>query len=43
VEAPVYRNVNQFLVDNDERATHLIFRKLHNTARVGLARTLLGP
>jgi NADH:quinone reductase (non-electrogenic) len=25
----------QFLVDNDERGTNLIFRKLHNTARVG--------
>jgi NAD(P)H-dependent flavin oxidoreductase YrpB (nitropropane dioxygenase family) len=34
-EAPIHDNVKQFLVGNDERATNLIFRKLHNTARVG--------
>ena len=34
-EAPIHDNVKQFLVQNDERATRLIFRKLHNTARVG--------
>jgi NADH:quinone reductase (non-electrogenic) len=27
-------NVKQAYVDNDERATNLIFRSLHNTARV---------
>ncbi|MDX2275929.1 MAG: nitronate monooxygenase family protein [Hyphomonadaceae bacterium] len=32
-EAPIHDNVKQVLVDNDERATNLIFRKLHNTAR----------
>lgn len=35
VEAPIHPKVKQFLVDNDERSTNLIFRKLHNTARVG--------
>jgi nitronate monooxygenase len=34
-EAPIHENVKQLIVDNDERATHLIFRKFHNTARVG--------
>ncbi|MFC4312592.1 NAD(P)H-dependent flavin oxidoreductase [Steroidobacter flavus] len=34
-EAPIHDKVKQFLVDNDERGTNLIFRKLHNTARVG--------
>jgi len=33
-EAPIHERVKQFLVDNDERWTNLIFRKLHNTARV---------
>jgi NAD(P)H-dependent flavin oxidoreductase YrpB (nitropropane dioxygenase family) len=33
-EAPIHDNVKQFLLGNDERATNLIFRKLHNTARV---------
>ena len=33
-EAPIHPNVKQFLVDNDERATNLIFRKFHNTGRV---------
>jgi nitronate monooxygenase len=33
-EAPIHHNVKQFIVDNDERATRLIFRKFHNTARV---------
>jgi len=35
VEAPIHDNVKQYLVANDERATRLIFRNLHNTARVG--------
>lgn len=34
VEAPIHRNVKQFLVDNDERSTNLIFRKFKNTGRV---------
>jgi NADH:quinone reductase (non-electrogenic) len=34
VEAPIHPDVKQLLVDNDERATNLIFRKFHNTARV---------
>lgn len=35
VEAPIHQNVKQAYVDNDERGTNLIFRQLHNTARVG--------
>jgi nitronate monooxygenase len=35
VEAPIHDNVKQLLMRNDERGTNLIFRKLHNTARVG--------
>jgi NADH:quinone reductase (non-electrogenic) len=35
VEAPIHTRVKQFLVENDERATHVIFKSLHNTARVG--------
>jgi NAD(P)H-dependent flavin oxidoreductase YrpB (nitropropane dioxygenase family) len=34
-EAPIHANVKRRLVENDERATRLIFRKLRNTARVG--------
>ena len=34
-EAPIHPNLKQAYVDNDERGTHLIFRKFHNTARVG--------
>ncbi|HET8880804.1 MAG TPA: nitronate monooxygenase family protein [Solimonas sp.] len=34
-EAPIHDKVKQFLVDNDERATNLIFRKFKNTGRVG--------
>ncbi|WP_174290951.1 NAD(P)H-dependent flavin oxidoreductase [Sphingomonas bacterium] len=34
-EAPIHANVKQAYLDNDERGTNLIFRKLHNTARVG--------
>ncbi len=34
VEAPIHDRVKQLLVDNDERATNLIFRKFHNTGRV---------
>jgi len=34
VEAPIHPRVKQFLVDNDERSTNLIFRSLHNTGRV---------
>jgi NADH:quinone reductase (non-electrogenic) len=33
-EAPIHDNVKRFLVENDERATHLIFRRFHNTGRV---------
>ena len=33
-EAPIHDRVKQLLVDNDERETRLIFRKLRNTARV---------
>lgn len=33
-EAPIHDRVKQFLVDNDERSTRLIFRKFHNTGRV---------
>lgn len=35
VEAPIHERVKQLIVENDERGTNLIFRKLHNTARVG--------
>ena len=35
VEAPIHDNVKQLLLKNDERGTNLIFRNLHNTARVG--------
>ncbi len=35
VEAPIHDKVKQLLVRNDERGTNLIFRRLHNTARVG--------
>ncbi len=34
-EAPIHDKIKQFLVDNDERATNLIFRSLRNTGRVG--------
>ncbi|WP_066780671.1 NAD(P)H-dependent flavin oxidoreductase [Sphingomonas sp. CCH5-D11] len=34
-EAPIHPRVKQAYVDNDERGTNLIFRKFHNTARVG--------
>ena len=34
-EAPIHENIKKYLVDNDERSTNLIFRRLHNTARVG--------
>jgi NADH:quinone reductase (non-electrogenic) len=33
-EAPIHDNVKQFIVNNDERATHLIFRRFKNTGRV---------
>ena len=35
VEAPIHPRVKQLLVENDERATHVIFKSLRNTARVG--------
>jgi NAD(P)H-dependent flavin oxidoreductase YrpB (nitropropane dioxygenase family) len=35
VEAPIHAHVKQAIVDSDERGTNLIFRNLHNTARVG--------
>ncbi len=34
VEAPIHDNVKQLIVDQNERDTHLIFRKFHNTGRV---------
>ena len=34
-EAPIHPHVKQAYLDNDERGTLLIFRNLHNTARVG--------
>ena len=34
VEAPIHQKVKEAIVANDERATDLIFRTLHNTARV---------
>ncbi len=34
VEAPIHEDIKQLLVDNDERATNLIFRQFRNTARV---------
>jgi NADH:quinone reductase (non-electrogenic) len=33
-EAPIHPNIKQALVDASERDTRLMFRKLHNTARV---------
>ncbi len=33
-EAPIHQRVKEQMVANDERATDLIFRTLHNTARV---------
>jgi NADH:quinone reductase (non-electrogenic) len=33
-EAPIHQKVKEALVANDERATDLIFRTMHNTARV---------
>jgi NADH:quinone reductase (non-electrogenic) len=35
VEAPIHERAKQLLLENDERGTNLIFRKLRNTARVG--------
>jgi len=34
VESPIHENVKQQIVEADERQTDLIFRTLHNTARV---------
>ncbi|MDE1172615.1 MAG: nitronate monooxygenase family protein [Parvibaculaceae bacterium] len=34
VESPIHQKVKEQIVANDERATNLIFRTLHNTARV---------
>ncbi|MED5544700.1 MAG: nitronate monooxygenase family protein [Pseudomonadota bacterium] len=33
-EAPIHDNIKRFLVENDERATNLIFRQFRNTGRV---------
>jgi nitronate monooxygenase len=33
-EAPIHENVKKQIVANDERGTNLIFRTMHNTARV---------
>lgn len=34
VESPIHQKIKEQIVANDERATDLIFRTLHNTARV---------
>jgi len=34
VESPIHENIKQQIVANDERATELIFRTMHNTSRV---------
>jgi NAD(P)H-dependent flavin oxidoreductase YrpB (nitropropane dioxygenase family) len=34
VEAPIHENIKRALVEGSERDTRLIFRKLHNTARI---------
>lgn len=34
VEAPIHDKIKQFIVDNDERSTNLIFRRFKNTGRV---------
>jgi nitronate monooxygenase len=34
VEAPIHDKVKQLIVDQDERDTHLIFRRFKNTGRV---------
>lgn len=34
VEAPIHDNIKRLIVENDERATNLIFRRFHNTGRV---------
>jgi nitronate monooxygenase len=34
VEAPVHDNIKRLLINNDERATNLIFRQFRNTGRV---------
>ncbi|WP_309606206.1 nitronate monooxygenase family protein [Phenylobacterium sp.] len=34
VESPIHQNIKEQIVANDERATELIFRTMHNTARV---------
>jgi NAD(P)H-dependent flavin oxidoreductase YrpB (nitropropane dioxygenase family) len=34
VESPIHENIKQQIVENDERATELIFRTMHNTSRV---------
>jgi hypothetical protein len=32
-EAPIHDRVEQFIVDNDEHGTNLIFRDFHNTGQ----------
>lgn len=34
VESPIHQNIKERIVQSDERSTELIFRTLHNTARV---------
>jgi len=34
VEAPLHENFKQKIVEHDERSTNLVFRTMHNTARV---------
>jgi nitronate monooxygenase len=33
-EAPIHDNIKQFYLNNDERATNLLYRQFKNTARV---------
>ena len=33
-DAPIHQSIKQFIIDNDERGTTLIFRKFKNTGRV---------
>ncbi|MDM1302673.1 NAD(P)H-dependent flavin oxidoreductase [Acinetobacter indicus] len=33
-EAPIHNNIKQFYLNNDERATNLLYRQFRNTARV---------
>lgn len=39
-EAPIHDNIKQFYLNNDERATNLLYRQFRNTARVAKTRFL---